>query len=335
MGVDPVTLGIGAGYGVYKGVQNRRRTNRDRETARGYESTMQNQRGFRTGTATKVGSGLEPTAGLEGRLANVGQDPIYLQLMQRYQDQLNNGYQSRGLPYMQEFAETGGWSPEARAGVNKSIAGYDELADTGGWSEDDRTRFRQENAAQTPAVFDRLGENLRRRRTITGGEGGGIDREGAMLARQAAQENSRAVRGGNLELGESIRSGRVTGLAGALSGRMGLQNSINQGRMFGASGLEDISRSEADYGFQNMAGMTGLRQSGINESMGYLNLIADSLGLEGQQRAAFINMQLGINQQSDERTDDLEGDMLGFLQASRRGGNRRGNQRRFVEGERV
>lgn len=321
MGVDPITLGIGAGYGIYKGTQNRRRTNRDRETLSGYDQTMRDQQGFRSGNMTKVGSGLEPTSGLEGRLDAVGTDPIYQQLMAQYQSNLSGGYQSRSLPYMEEFAKTGGWSPEAIAGVNKNIAGYDEMAETGGWSEDDRTRFRQENAAQTPAVFDRLGENLRRRRTITGGYGGGVDRETSMLARQAAQENSENVRGGNLELGESIRTGQQHGLAGALGGRMGLQNSINQGRMFGAGGLEDISRSEADYGFENMRGMAGLRQSGINESMQYLNMIADSLGLEGQQRMSFINAQLGLDANSDQRTDDLEGDLLGFLMASKKRGS--------------
>lgn len=357
MGVDPLTLGVGALYGGYKWNQNRRRGNRDRETLSGYEDTMRDQRGFRTGTATKVGSGVEPTRGLEDRLANVGQDPIYQQLMQRYQDQLNNGYQSRSLPYMQEFAETGGWSPDAIAGVNKSIAGYDEIAggggaantlykelmETGGWSDEDTTRFRQENAAQTPAVFDRLGEQLERRRTITGGQGGGVDREGAMLARGAAQENAGNVRRGNLELGESVRSGReagasgysrnvLSGLSGALGGRMGLQNSINQGRQFGAGGLEDISRSEADYGFENMRGMEGLRQSGINESMQYLGMIADSLGLEGRQRQDFINSQLGLNQQGDQRQDDLESDLLSFLGASRRRGGGRGSATRFTGG---
>lgn len=330
MGVAiPVAM---AAYGVYKGVKNKQRAKRDKK-----ESDR---------TQSDILGRLDPlTQGAQQR-----SDAAHTDLQNRYTNMLDNpggNYQSRGLPGYTEFSQTGGWDDAARGDVEGNISEwanlvrgeganktFKEFSETGGYTDDDKANIRGRVAAQTPSLYAGLSQELKRKSAVNP-YAFGLDSAGTKLARESARASSDAVREGEIGLSESVREGRLAGaqgytnsvlqsLAAKNNARQGMQDSINQGRQFGISGLEDVSQNEYAASQRDtemgLEGLAGLRRED-------LDVLMRGLGMSTNQRNTGLDRSLALNQRADAGSDQITSSVMnGVLNyyMSRRGGGNTG-----------
>lgn len=208
-------------------------------------------------------------------------DNVYNDLLSRY------GY----------FADTGGWDPSRVSSIDEDISGFknfaktggltpeaisrmrgsgvfDEFAKTGGYSDADLANIRGRTAAQTPAFYDSLKNELARQNTSQGGYSPGYTYEMAKSARDAYRGGTDAIRETEIGLKDAVNKGRMwggsnisssedalqslltgnqlKGLAGSSGLTMNLVNSMNQGKLAGMSGLENLRTTPgADFQYMN------------------------------------------------------------------------------------
>lgn len=341
MGFDPITLGIGAAYAGGKYLSNRGKKKKADTALNTYGKPDERVNQMYDDAASRLPGARERDAQLRDNIMN------------QYQNQANGGsnvsFNTRALPTYEEFARTGGWGAADTAGINRTIGGYEDLAagkgpaqefyrnlmDTGGYTDADKSNIRGRIASNTPAIYESLRGDMERMSAPQGYRPGFSDSL-ARLAREKARESGAAVREGEIGLSESIRGGRLAGaggyssnvlagLGGAASTRMGYVNSRNQGRLAGAGGMNDISRGEMDADQFNtqqrnraLEGMTQLRGQRSAEEAMYLDQMMASLGMNAQQRQAFLSQTMGNEANKGAMDDDLMQDSLGFLLAARK-----------------
>ena len=176
--------------------------------------------------------------------------------------------------------------------------GYNEFAVTGGFNPGERESFLRRATAPVKAIYGRLRDSVRRNASANGAA---VD---SRLARQSAQEAAEASLGGNVELAEQIRKGRIEGLgglertrrdagreqldAGADISRVGerlgnLEEGIASGRRDAVQNVERLLGLSIDELAQ--LNDTELRNRAINAGLNYEEVNA-LLGLAGQKRSA-------------------------------------------------
>jgi hypothetical protein len=185
--------------------------------------------------------------------------------------------------YREFMLKTGGWDPARLARADATVeklkslgydpetvermrgAGvYDEFAKTGGYSEGDRSNIRQRATSGIPMFYGRMRDEANRLGTVQGGYG---PAQAALMSRMGRSQSGAAADAAlNAELGimDKVNAGRQWGATGmteaesALSGlrlsslgqagtqELGIGNSLQQGRMFGVSGLDAMGQAAAN-----------------------------------------------------------------------------------------
>lgn len=223
------------------------------------------------------------------------------------QAQTTGGYDPTQLTGLrqsaQQFTQTGGYDPAALA---KITGGYQSFADTGGFTPDQEAAFRRRATSGVPAIYDVLGAQAERERSLTGGLGTGG--QISQMARQMAQEQSKAATGAEVDLASQERAGKLaglsglTGVAGDVAGarragfgqQLGLESGVAQGvgqANQQMSHLFDSSTGQinalgnqilAQYGLSDAADETKLKVlQSLSQAPGVLGNIAQGIGQVG------------------------------------------------------
>jgi hypothetical protein len=157
------------------------------------------------------------------------------------------------------FTDTGGYDPAA---IAKITGGYQNFADTGGFTPDQEASFRRRATSGVPAIYDVLGAQAERQRSLTGGLGTGG--QISQMARQMSQEQSKAATGAEVDLASQERTGKLAGLGGLQS----VGNDVASGRRagLGASiGLEQGVASGRNTANQQMSNLYNITTGEISD----------------------------------------------------------------------
>lgn len=202
----------------------------------------------------------------------------------------------------EEFSRTGGWDPERVKNVDGDIAGFRGLADygadwmeNGGWSDEDKSNFRGRTSAQVPAFYNNLKTEMARQNRVTGG-GVGYSGQSRALARDASRGSADAIRDSEIDLSDSIRQGKLAGAgirSGALRDSSGLEmrlaESMREGREFGATGLDDLSRYGDRLGMDSIDGLMDIYKSVPGRERMYNDQLGDWSDREYDQNMGYAD----------------------------------------------
>lgn len=206
---------------------------------------------------------------------------------------LDRNSADRGM--FSDWARTGGWSPRDRADVERNIGSFRELegrgrewADTGGYTPEMDANYRARATSVIPSFYSALQDDLGRQNVATGGFNPGFTSQMASLARERSRAGTDAAREAEADIDTRRHAGQLEGMgiwrsaAGdANDARMGLVNSINSGRQFGASGMANTT--------QDLLRLYGMAPG---ESSALLQAIAQSMGQGADERYRYYNNRL-------------------------------------------
>jgi hypothetical protein len=152
-------------------------------------------------------------------------DPRYNTVEDKYKDFMSTGGwdpttkegQQGRINTLTEMGKTGGISPEDQARMRGGGL-YEEFAKTGGLSDKDRQNIRSRGTSGIPAMYDQMKQAQQRQAAVSGGYGPGAN---VMAGRMARQQQ-----GGMADA--------------ALNSELGIQQQVNQGRQFGATGYGEV-----------------------------------------------------------------------------------------------
>lgn len=127
---------------------------------------------------------------------------------------------------------------------------FEEFANTGGYSPGDKANIRSRATSVIPSIYDNLNREVDRAGLVNGRMGPGSMALKAKLARQSAGDASRA----------------------ALDAEVGIKDRVNEGRMFGATGIAGIEGQragiEANQSNLNMGRRASLEEGNVNRRAG-------------------------------------------------------------------
>lgn len=246
-------------------------------------------------------------------------DTSYNDIYGGYKNVLNRNrntsgpFKSSAMPYFQEFAKTGGISPENQTRMRGNGV-FDEFAKTGGLSEADRGNIRAQGTAAIPGFFDSLSAELGRQNEASGGTNPGYNSQTAMLARDKSRQSSDAALAAELGITNQVNQGREWGAQGVSDSEGRLVDATQRGRLAGITGMEgadefganyDLQRNAQDTGFDLSAlqGMGNLRGQMPGEVGNYEDLLSKALfgGAAGRRGLMQDYMQYNPNQSWAQR----------------------------------
>ena len=209
------------------------------------------------------------------------------------------------------IAETGGWTPEQIADVNRAIGQYksfaegggvdeegkyrirgkgvfDEFSRTGGYNDQDIANARARGTSVIPGMYGRMREEAGRMGRVQGGGGPG---QAALMSR-LARDQARGIQGAALdtELGikSAVNQGRQWGTTGLSNAEVSLQDLLSRNKLAGMAGVTDATTGMANSIAQNRSGAAGMA---AGNEMGWQGLktsnqLAGTRGLEGMAESA-------------------------------------------------
>jgi hypothetical protein len=187
-------------------------------------------------------------------------------------------------------------SPEdmarARGGGN-----YEEFAATGGYSPEDIQRITSANDAITPSFFGSLAGMLGRQRTLSGGNPG-FTSQNIALSRQAGRAAQEAHLQGQMALSDAVRKGRQWGTQGMSDSEMNLQSLIGrdklaamEGALRGSMGIGQLQQGQQGLQSDALRGLLGLYSAQPGEGRMYNDYIMQLLGMGSQDEKYGLGLQ--------------------------------------------
>jgi hypothetical protein len=199
-----------------------------------------------------------------------------------------------------------GWDPMFRGAIGSAIGHYGNFADTGGFSEADKQNIRERSIAPTRAVYSRGQENLSRNRALQGFSPN-YAAASTRMARDMGQAVADANIGANAEIARMVQQGKMFGASGLESAGLGGQgrstdiDALNlQAQLAGLQGMQSVDASNRAFGAASseadraaqlaaLSGMTGL----YGATPGLSNMFGNQLLNSGNQLLAGQQLQQG------------------------------------------
>lgn len=176
---------------------------------------------------------------------------------------------SRGLGGFEQIQNEGGLSPEAQFRM-RGGGGYDEFAATGGIDSNQRANIKAKAISPIGSYATGTRDELSRRLAVQGGYGPGFDAANRALQR----DTSRAI------------------ADTSLNAELGIQDRVNQGRMFGIGGM-----AGSEGNLQNLR--TG-------------NILGATQGIAGAEQSMVAN-RTGNKLRGLESASNIESDLSGRI----------------------
>jgi hypothetical protein len=261
---------------------------------------------------------------------------------------INQDNLRKGMPTLEELMKSGGYSPEQLAGVGqdigtlRSIAAsggvdptgqarmrgmgvFDEYAQTGGLSNQDRSVIRAKGNSTIPAFYDNMRREAGRQARVTGTNAG----QSALMAKlgreQALGAQTAAI---NTEMGlvDSINKGRQYGATNVAQSEAALQNLMSQNRLRGAEGAIAGQRGVGEF-------MANTRGSSAKEVGDVESGIQDKLTAERQYGMGGLEqiIQQRIQEERNARASAAAANAASEAQASADWRDRMGLEQYMLE----
>jgi hypothetical protein len=171
------------------------------------------------------------------------------------------------------FGQGGGNISDADKARMRGGGVYDEFSKTGGLSEGDRANIRSRATSIIPSNFARANAEADRSASVQGGYGPGASIMKNQLRRQATQDSASAARDAELGIMDQVNQGREWGATGMERSEGNLQSLISQNTLAGLGGAAGINsdlakmiQSGREFGATGSSGLemgiAGLRQRG-------------------------------------------------------------------------
>jgi hypothetical protein len=190
------------------------------------------------------------------------------------------------------------------ASIDENISGFKDIGRTGGWSQGDIDRTRLQASRVPTSIFRGLKQQADQQKTITGGYAPGST---ARMGREAARAAADAVLDSDISTAESIRGGKLAGLAGANSAEMGLLDLITGMQRTGASGMSGVEGMALDATQRERAGGASALAQLYGSSPGELDsLLGQELAGRGLDNN-IIGQLIGQQGNEDTRRWDRKG----------------------------
>lgn len=157
---------------------------------------------------------------------------------------------------------------------------YQEFADTGGYSPEDTANMRSRAIAPTRAVYANAVRNVDRQRALQGGYSPGYNALQGRMAREQSQGLSDANTNVEAQLAEMKQRGRLAGISG-----------MNQA--FGTiPGMASFYGNQLNQRTGDMLNLQGLQNQLSLGTMGRQN---EAAGIKGGWQQGFENVMSGVN----------------------------------------
>lgn len=200
------------------------------------------------------------------------------------------------------------------ASYGRGREGYQQFADTGGFTPEERAAFVRSSTRAAGAGYAANQDQLNRRLAIQGGYMPGFTSSAARLTRQGAEEGAQAATDANVRLQQMINANKMAGLGGLETTReaagkeaQAAQDAVIRAQTAGAgaettaaSAQTDLAKAQAqgsqqamgqllDYYKTNLATMSDADKLQINNRLAQLGMtqaqINAFLGSAGQQKS--------------------------------------------------
>lgn len=270
-------------------------------------SRMVNEQAFKPSPLEGEASNFFNRANENAQGANDQARADYGNIMGNYQDLFANAPAPTTFSWNNVSSERPAELGEAYGTLRNAGRGYQEFADTGGYSPQDVRELRARGMAPIRAAYSNTVRELDRANTLGGGAANYIAAR-SNAQRELPQQTADAMTGVNAELANSIRQGRLAGLGGLTSvgGTMGGLSSNEAERILRANlansqgNLQAAGMTEAsgqNY-FGNRMGALGAQANLYGTTPGMANMFGQqalsSLGQRGQLEANRNNVGLGL-----------------------------------------
>ena len=175
------------------------------------------------------------------------------------------GFQAKGdfkesSTSFRDFGKTGGID-EGKARVAHPY--FQEFAKTGGYSDQDRRNIRSRATSPISALYSGIQDESSRLSNVQGGYGPGRGALKSRLARDSASAVGQTSLDAELGIAERVNEGRRFGASGLDFSEGNIQSTLQRGRMFGASGLQSNEQSMAAISEANQARAAAISQGNM------------------------------------------------------------------------
>lgn len=168
---------------------------------------------------------------------------------------------------------------------------FEEFSKTGGLSDQDISNIRTRGSGTVKSLYDNLRDTYQRQNVTQGGYSPGFDSRAAKLAREGSRAMDEATLGAELGITDTRNRGRMWGAEGLSGSERGIQDIYgrNAGLRLGAAEAGNRNRLAGLGGMSSMYSQTPGR-----ENM-FLQYLLQSLGLGAQGRQSNLNSRMGYN----------------------------------------
>lgn len=188
---------------------------------------------------------------------------------------------------LRTIGQTGGVDAEGQARM-RGAGVFDEFAKTGGISPEQAAMMRARSTSTIPSFYKQMQDDSNRMASIQGGYGPGRAAMQARSARDQATAGATAAREAELGISQQQREGREWGGTNIANSEAALQSLLSSNRLSGLKGAGDLESGMVNAIAQNRMGASS---SGAGNEIGMQGLVQKgkmfgTQGLEGMAESA-------------------------------------------------
>lgn len=210
-----------------------------------------------------------------------------------YEDILNEPRNSAGSRYYKDFAETGGLDDENIRRIRGNGV-FDEFARTGGLSDEDIANMRLQGSRVIPGFFDAVRRNVDKSANIQG-YSPGYSSQTRAIARDSARGAADAALDTELGITNTRNEGRKWGASSLSGAESDLVGALQRGKMFGIEGMDRSDMASRADRLAALSGIRGLRTDTPGEVGMYEDEILSSMGQGAGNRRGLLQDRAAYN----------------------------------------
>jgi hypothetical protein len=207
----------------------------------GYESLVNPQTGLPVGAPSGGGGGGGKGGAPNATNSNFKRvEDMYKNYMDTGGwDPTTRGAQQGRIDTLTKIGDTGGLTEDEKARA-RGGGYYEEFAKTGGYSPDDIRNIRTRATSGIPAMFSRVRDESARAANVQGGYGPGRALLAGRLGREQAGAAADASLNAELGIRDKVNQGRQWGVGGMSSSELALQDLLTKNKLQSLTGASDI-----------------------------------------------------------------------------------------------
>ena len=170
-------------------------------------------------------------------------------------EKIESGELKETLGEYKKFRDTGGITKENVERI-RGLGGFDEFAKTGGYSPEAIANIKAQALAPIGSFASGTRDELARRAAVQGGYSPGFDAAGRQLQRDASRAIADTSLAANVGIQDRVNQGRMWGLSGVSSTEAALAEMQNRNRLMGLGGEQGIGTNLSNISAQDIQNLT-------------------------------------------------------------------------------